>query len=376
MEATRAFESRTQRRRRRHHEIRELCLVLCHGGPSHSKDVMLLNRPLPYTVPLCSDAGILDLSVQYPWIDDDWASLRWTKTVDFNIDAPIFVPEATQSLLGKALPGSVTPAFENAELVHGDIIARSSKVCEPLPSIVGNCCCDFISLPACAWQTIVDRFVCSDEAGGHVLTDDLKIAADDRTGAKHNFSLFESVLIIKDFTIILDELLDSQGVDISEYTACIRRCFENKVMETTSKELETITGSIEVLENLLLDILGKTSGHTISAHGLSVCGVVSVSDWFQAHHARQPNHVLPDLGDVQEHHGQVDAAKPKPCGRVLIPAWTGLKVMKKDEFISSQASAKTNRHGGPSSSRPKRNKRDKEKGLCKNGHGKYVKDDL
>ena len=45
--SAREVETRTQRRMRRHREIRHLCSVLCHGGPTVSKRTLLIMRPLP-----------------------------------------------------------------------------------------------------------------------------------------------------------------------------------------------------------------------------------------------------------------------------------------------------------------------------------------
>ena len=80
------------------------------------------------------------------------------------------------------------------------------------------------------------------------------------------------MLILKDFTIVLDRLLDAQGVDIKSMTAHFRRHLEEVCMGSSASDWDESSNSGDpiVIEGTLHRIVDAVNDSVYTEHGISV----------------------------------------------------------------------------------------------------------
>jgi hypothetical protein len=183
------------------------------------------------------------------------------------------------------------------------------------------------------------------------------------------FTDLDAVLIIKDFTIALEALLEPWGfnvTDVSEPLRHIRRATEEAFMQSIGDLHHESRVAPELVTNCLQSIVDQVDDIARREKGISVEAKFDPHNWLLERDARRC--LRPAAQEVS-----VPAAGPAmlsvgPHGTT--PAWTGLKVTKSSSSLQSTVRSSINQHGGRSSVKTGKKRRDKPDALEKN-NGKY-----
>ena len=211
---------------------------------------------------------------------------------------------------------------------------------------------DFRSLPPSEWQVLYPRFA----VDGHSM---------DLFPHASKFSAVDVVLFIKDFTIVIDNLLAAHNIDVAEWTAKLRRHVEEIYMDSSFSEEDL--GTHEMVEKTLRDVLGVVNEWSVDEHNVQVEGDINVAAWLRNHRS-PPQHVASSGLDNIE---PVNTHQSVSRVQIATPAWTGLKVVRKQSSIASSATASLNRHGGAPSKKAHRKQREKPHGLERTSEGRH-----
>ena len=255
----------------------------------------------------------------------------------------------------------------------------TSSLCNPVCEPVSDGTCgdevepsgaqgDFRTLPGHEWAKLNERFL------SDVHCDRVICVKEHESGPKGDaFNEIEAVLIVKDFTLVLDSLFEAHGIEIADRTAGLRRHVEGSLVEIAASEWdEGGCGAPDAIEDALRNLADAVNDWANAEHGICVRGELNVAEWLSDHRARRPSPGRLDREPLQDTSRQELARAPSAT-----PAWTGLAVSKRESHVASSLPSRINRHGGSTKSslhKGRHTRKHKQVGLERGGDGKHKSD--
>ena len=242
------------------------------------------------------------------------------------------------------------PSSEPVARPSGDILAASYCAVQ-----VG----DFRSLPSIAWERLNSLF-------------NVRTAPDTEPGDQNCvFTQIEVILILKDFLIAIDNIMDSYGIDITEQTASIRRKVEESYMSDSEPADHDVASPVQV-ENVLRQFLSPVLEWVSHEHEMNVhASDIDVAGWLAYRRFQLQPATASGATSSTAEVSSVTAAAPQADMRMATAAWIGLKVSRRDNSVASSSSSSVNRHGGSSSTTSSKKRRAKPPSLPKASDGKH-----
>eukprot|EP00928_Gymnodinium_smaydae_P032724 TRINITY_DN23629_c0_g2_i1.p1 TRINITY_DN23629_c0_g2~~TRINITY_DN23629_c0_g2_i1.p1 ORF type:complete len:365 (+),score=41.44 TRINITY_DN23629_c0_g2_i1:31-1125(+) len=155
----------------------------------------------------------------------------------------------------------------------------------------------------------------------------------------------EAVMILKDFTLMIDDTLNQYGVDVSERTTVFRRQVEEAYMVSASDEWSNAGyGTFESIASVLRNIAEVVAEWVMEQHGLSLTCDIDVPAWLRVHREQrravsslccEPHDVKTDAEQLRGHVAVENARVPRRKALEATPSWTGLAVRKADSGAES-----------------------------------------